>query len=99
MTTQQKIEKQADENVSKPIVIKAFKDKDSVIRKINDDFGLNYLPGLGSKSQGLIDENDMEKGVNLTMIHDQNMNDSMLIDKINTINESRDINTGRQGLM
>lgn len=81
--------------MSKPIVIKAFKDKDSVIRKINDDFGLNYLPGLGSKSQGLIDENDMEKGVNLTMIHDQNMNDSMVIDKINTINESRDINTGR----
>jgi len=37
----------------------------------------------------------MEKGVNLTMIHDQNMNDSMLIDKINTINESRDIKTGR----
>ena len=99
MTTQQKIEKQADENVSKPIVIKAFKDKDSVIRKINDDFGLNYLPGLGSKSQGLIDENDMEKGVNLAMINEQNMNDSMLIDKINPINESRDINTGRQGLM
>ena len=81
--------------MSKPIVIKAFKDKDSVIRKINDDFGLNYLPGLGSKSQGLIDENDMEKGVNLTMINEQNMNDSMLIDKINPINESRDINTGR----
>ena len=85
MTTQQKIEKQADENVSKPIVIKAFKNKDNVIRKINDDFGLNYLPGAATKAKGLIDENDMEKGFNQTMIQEQNMNDSMNIDKRNTI--------------
>ena len=62
-TTKKKIEKKADENVYKTIVIKELKEKDNVIRKINDDFGLNYLPGA-AKSKRLIDEQDIEKGFN-----------------------------------
>ena len=61
LTAQQKIERQADENVSKPIVIKKFKNRDNIISKINDDFGLNYLPGLPKHSAGLVDEEDIEK--------------------------------------
>ena len=45
------MQRKADRSLSKPIVIKKYKDKEDVIKKVDDDAGLNYLIEAQSKQQ------------------------------------------------
>ena len=58
MSIDQKIQRKADKNVSKAIVIKRLREEGN--RNINDDFGLNYLP-KGVQQTG-INTTDLEIG-------------------------------------
>ena len=44
-TVEQKLQKKADGDISKPIMIQKMKGRDSCIQKVSDDFGLHYIPG------------------------------------------------------
>ena len=80
LSIDQKIQRKADKNVSKAIVIKRLREEGN--RNINDDFGLNYLP-KGDQHQTDINRTDLEIGeVNPT-------NHSVLNPNVNVREESK----------
>ena len=80
LSIDQKIQRKADKNVSKAIVIKRLREEGN--RNINDDFGLNYLP-KGDQHQTDINRTDLEIGeVNPT-------NHSVLNPNVNVLEESK----------
>lgn len=80
LSIDQKIQRKADKNVSKAIVIKRLREEGN--RNINDDFGLNYLP-KGDENQTDINKTDLEIG-------DLNpANNSVLNPNVNVLEEGK----------
>jgi hypothetical protein len=50
----------ADENMSKPIIIKKMKGKDTLIKKVNDDFDFKYRIRISSDSNSKINNSSLE---------------------------------------
>ena len=46
--------------MSKPIIIKKMKGKDTLIKKVNDDFDYKYRMRISSDSQSKVNENSLE---------------------------------------
>ena len=80
LSIDQKIQRKADKNVSKAIVIKRLREEGN--RNINDDFGLNYLPN-GASHKVDINGTDLEIG-------EMNPNNhSVLNPNVNVLEESK----------
>lgn len=50
----------ADENISKPIIIKKLIGKDSLIKKVNDDFEFKYRHRISSDNNAKINDSSLE---------------------------------------
>jgi hypothetical protein len=75
--------------------------KENGDRKINDDFGLNYLPGSGSGTgvkSSLINPSDLEAGVlniqNQTVMHDVTKLEEVPIKIVDSIAREDDFGLG-----